>query len=200
MCADAGMEVILTHSHLVAGLPESSARIVCLDTGIASASAQASANPVCLTTPDHLAYLLYTSGSTGQPKGVMMRHRPLVNLLSWQMHNFSAAPDARTLQLTSLNFDVSFQEILVTLCSGGCLVLVGEETHKDLPRLLEYIQAHAIGRLFLPFVALQALAETASNLDLFPESLPRSDHGWRTIAGDPGDCPLLRAAARMPAA
>jgi amino acid adenylation domain-containing protein len=171
MCADAQLEVILTHSHLVAGLPETSARILCLDSQNASPSAQAEANPLCLTTPDNLAYVLYTSGSTGQPKGVMMRHRPLVNLLSWQMRNFSAAPDARTLQLTSLNFDVSFQEILVTLSSGGCLVLVSEEIRKDLPRLLEYIQANAIARLFLSFVALQALAESAGSLGLFPASL-----------------------------
>ncbi len=170
MCVDAGMEVILTHSDLMDELPQTLARIVCLDDWAANSSAQPSANPLCLTTPDHLAYVLYTSGSTGQPKGVMMRHRPLVNLLSWQMRNFSAAPDARTLQLTSLNFDVSFQEILVTLSCGGCLVLVGEHIRKDLSRLLEYIQAHAIARLFLPFVALQALAETACNLGFFPNS------------------------------
>ena len=118
-----------------------------------------------------LAYVLYTSGSTGQPKGVMMRHRPLVNLLTWQRDNFTAAPDARTLQLTSLSFDVSFQEILSTLCCGGCLVLVSEATRKDLPRLLEYIRDQEIERLFLPFVALQALAETADSLGIYPESL-----------------------------
>ncbi len=171
MCADARMQVILTHSYLVGELPENSAQIVCLDAGLSTLSNQPAGNPLCLTTPDHLAYVLYTSGSTGQPKGVMMPHHPLVNLLSWQMRSFSAAPDARTLQLTSLSFDVSFQEILVTLSSGGCLVLVSEETRKDLPRLLEYIRAHAIARLFLPFVALQALAETACHLGLFPESL-----------------------------
>ena len=88
-----------------------------------------------------------------------MVHRPLMNLIWWQLKNSrSAAGGARTLQFTSLNFDVSFQEIFATLCAGGTLVLIREESRRD-PRLLwQFIASEKIERLFLPFVALQQLA------------------------------------------
>jgi non-ribosomal peptide synthetase component F len=117
------------------------------------------------------AYVLYTSGSTGKPKGVCMGHRPLMNLLQWQAKNSIAKPDTRTLQLAPLSFDVSFQEIFATLTTGGTLILVDETLRLDLNALLQFIDKERINRLFLPFVALQYLAEAAVNLGQFPESL-----------------------------
>ena len=117
------------------------------------------------------AYVLYTSGSTGKPKGVCMGHGPLLNLLHWQANNSIAGPGSRTLQLAPLSFDVSFQEIFATLSTGGTLVLVDETLRLDLEALLHYIDSQKVSRLFLPFVALQYLAETAQSFQLFPASL-----------------------------
>lgn len=117
------------------------------------------------------AYVLYTSGSTGKPKGVCMGHSPLVNLLQWQAKHSKADNNTRTLQLAPLSFDVSFQEIFATLTTGGTLVLVDEALRLDLNALLQFIDEQAINRLFLPFVALQYLAEMAVNTQCFPANL-----------------------------
>lgn len=117
------------------------------------------------------AYVLYTSGSTGKPKGVCMGHGPLINLLRWQAQQSSAGIGSRTLQLAPLSFDVSFQEIFATLSTGGTLMLIDESLRIDLSALLSFIDEQAINRLFLPFVALQYLAEVAVSQQQFPASL-----------------------------
>ncbi len=120
---------------------------------------QPATNPDSGATPDNLAYVIYTSGSTGRPKGVAMPHRALANLLSWQLRNFALPHPARTVQFSSPSFDVSFQEIFSTWCSGGTLVLVADELRRDPAALVRFMNDHSVERLFLPFVALQQLAE-----------------------------------------
>src|SRR5215510_9492304 len=77
----------------------------------------------------------------------------------------------RTLQLASLSFDVSFQEIFPTLCAGGSLVLLREDTRRDAGELLRVITEQRVERLFVPFVALQYLAEEADRGRVVPSSL-----------------------------
>jgi amino acid adenylation domain-containing protein len=113
----------------------------------------------------NLAYVIYTSGSTGKPKAVGMTHGPLANLIHWQISRASADHPLRTLQFTSLTFDVSFQEILATWCQGGCLVLMGEDARRDFSLLWCILREKRIERLFLPFVALEQLAEAAEVSD-----------------------------------
>ncbi|MCU0490000.1 MAG: amino acid adenylation domain-containing protein [Chloroflexaceae bacterium] len=114
-------------------------------------------NPDVAVQLDNLAYVIYTSGSTGVPKGVAMPHRPLVNLLAWQAQVIPGA--ARTLQFSSPSFDVSFQELFSTWASGGTLVLPSESLRRDPEALLGFLDEQRIERLFMPFVALQQLAE-----------------------------------------
>jgi acyl-coenzyme A synthetase/AMP-(fatty) acid ligase len=77
----------------------------------------------------------------------------------WQL--MSNPGPHRTLQFTPLTFDVSFQEIFATLCSGGSLVLIGNDTRRDPAELWKVLCERKIERLFLPFIALQELAEAA---------------------------------------
>ncbi|HEX4850488.1 MAG TPA: amino acid adenylation domain-containing protein, partial [Puia sp.] len=118
-----------------------------------------------------LAYVLYTSGSTGIPKGVCMGHAAMINLISWQEKHSNAGHGSKTLQFAPLSFDVSFQEIFSTLCTGGTLVLIEDDLRLDPTRLLQFIEAETINRIFLPFVALQYLTEAADAGNLFPMSL-----------------------------
>ncbi|MFD0385478.1 hypothetical protein ACFQ2B_33845 [Streptomyces stramineus] len=66
---------------------------------------------------------------------------------------------------------MSFQEIFSTLCSGGTLHLVGDAERRDMPALLRLIDREGIERVFLPYVALQQLAETADALGIVPRAL-----------------------------
>ncbi|MGH2509836.1 MAG: non-ribosomal peptide synthetase, partial [Ktedonobacteraceae bacterium] len=153
---DAHISVLLTQQTLLAQLPEHDATVICLDT----THFQEPILPFAQRTlPDNLAYVIYTSGSTGKPKGVAMTHRSLTNLITWQALHSELGAGARTLQLTSLNFDVSFQEIFTTWSSGGTLVMATEVLRRDILSLPIFLARQRIERVFLPFVVLQQLAE-----------------------------------------
>jgi amino acid adenylation domain-containing protein len=120
---------------------------------------------------ERLGYVIYTSGSTGQPKGVALPERALRNLIHWQLSRPGFAAGKRTLQFTSLSFDVSFQEIMSTLCSGGTLVLVNDATRRNPLEFHRVVIDRKIERLYLPFVALRGLAQAACSSKQFPTTL-----------------------------
>jgi amino acid adenylation domain-containing protein len=164
MLADTNAPVLLTQERLLAGLPDHGARTVCLDDDRELIESHDDGPLEPSTTLDELAYVIYTSGSTGRPKGVAMAHRPLSNLIAWQLENLSAPAAARTLQFASLSFDVAFQEIFSTWCSGGTLVLLDEAERRDPEALLRFIAQQQVERVFMPFVALHGLCEAAAHL------------------------------------
>jgi amino acid adenylation domain-containing protein len=119
--------------------------------------------------PDSLAYIVHTSGSTGMPKGVAMSHAALMRLVQWQIADGPRA--LRTLQFTSTSFDVTFQEILSTLGSGGTLVLASQEVRRNPELLLRTLIDRSVQRLFLPYFALQQMAKAAQRIGQVPRSL-----------------------------
>jgi len=121
--------------------------------------------------PENPAYIIFTSGSTGRPKGVEMPHRALANLIEWQLERKSFKPAARVLQYSSISFDVSFQELATTFASGGTLFLISSDDQKDPRRLLDQLVEQKIERLFLPYVAMRSLMETAHAVNTYPEFL-----------------------------
>ncbi|MBV9790428.1 MAG: amino acid adenylation domain-containing protein, partial [Chloroflexi bacterium] len=175
MLANAGAPVVLTHAALRARLQPTDAgsttQIVCLDQVQDLLDQQPQHNLGATASPENLTYVIYTSGSTGQPKGVAMPHRALVNLMTWQLNNTAIDRPVRTLQFAPISFDASFQELFTGWGCGDALVMIPDEQRRDTPVLLEALREHRIGRLFLPFVALQQIAETAITLDLIPDSL-----------------------------
>ncbi len=145
--------------------------VILLDALSGKIGQRASTNLPPVNSETDLAYVIYTSGSTGRPKGVAMGHKPLTNLIAWHLRDNALSRAAKTLQFAPLSFDVSFQEMFSTWCSGGTLALVSSETRRDAFALLRLVQDAGIERMFLPFVALQQIAEAAQGSETVPTSL-----------------------------
>lgn len=107
----------------------------------------------------HLVYVIYTSGSTGSPKGTSMAHQSMVNLIEWHRKKLPVAIGARVLQFAALSFDVAFQEVFSTVCTGGTLVMLKEWMRKDAFALKSFLRSRGVERLFIPPLMLQSLAE-----------------------------------------
>lgn len=161
MLQDADVSILLTQQKLLKRLQNHQAEFICLDTDWESISRSDRDSLITNVKATNLAYVIYTSGSTGQPKGVAMNQLALCNLILWQLQNNTISGGARTLQFAPISFDVSFQEIFTTWFSGGTLLLIREELRLDALALLDFLQEKAVERLFVPFVALQQLAEVA---------------------------------------
>ncbi|MDP3980440.1 MAG: amino acid adenylation domain-containing protein, partial [Chlamydiota bacterium] len=170
MLQDAQVSILLTQQHLFQAISTPTTPVICLDTDWNTIAKQSTQEPIQCVTLDNLAYVIYTSGSTGKPKGVAMEHRPLHNLITWQKQSQISSP-LKTLQFSPLSFDVSFQEIFTTLCSGSTLVLITDNDRLDPFHLLQFMEREKIERLFLPFVALANLAEVAVAENQFPSTL-----------------------------
>ncbi|MBS93714.1 MAG: non-ribosomal peptide synthetase [Chromatiales bacterium] len=155
MLADSSPQVVICQSG--AELPAGNGETLVIDTFDFEGDA---ANPETDVVPADPLYCIYTSGSTGIPKGVQLSHGGLANLLRWQQQHARLAIPAKTLQFASFSFDVSFQELFATWAQGGTLVMVDEELRQDLPALAGFITEQQIERLYLPFAALQPIAET----------------------------------------
>ncbi|WP_247510020.1 non-ribosomal peptide synthetase [Bradyrhizobium sp. 157] len=132
--------------------------VVDLDACAPAIAALATSNPRDLVTgltSRHLAYIIYTSGSTGRPKGVMVEHRGLVNLALAQRALFDVSPRSRVVQFASFSFDASTWEIVMALCSGAELFLVGPRQHQDTSELLDFLSNNAVTHATLPPAMLQ---------------------------------------------
>jgi amino acid adenylation domain-containing protein len=133
MLEDGGAETVLSDARSRASLPEMehcAMLVVDATGGAATRPAQPQrADPPARTTdvaiaPEDLSHLIFTSGSTGRPKAVMVEHGSVAQLTRWAEERFTDAQRDGMLASTSLSFDLSVFEILVTLALGGRIVLV----------------------------------------------------------------------------
>jgi amino acid adenylation domain-containing protein len=91
-----------------------------------------------------LAYTIYTSGSTGVPKGVMVEHHSVINLVNWVNTEFSVGPEDRLLFITSIGFDLSVYDVFGMLSAGGALVIARKEDVLDVAAMKELMQRHQV--------------------------------------------------------
>jgi amino acid adenylation domain-containing protein len=101
-------------------------------------------NPMQGTVPQDYAYVIHTSGSSGMPKGVLVKHQPVVNVLEWVNRSFSVGKDDKLLFVASYAFDLSVYDIFGILSSGGSLYIVPNSEIAEPARLLETIYKEGI--------------------------------------------------------
>ena len=146
MLQDSQAPVLITQLSLLPKLPSHQAAVICLDEEERAdvgptdrrAADNAATRDVPAPTPDHLAYVLYTSGSTGNPKGVMVTHRNVVNFFAGMDQVLGPEPGV-WLAVTSISFDISVLELFWTLTRGFKVVLLSDTA--KLPGLAEAKQA-----------------------------------------------------------
>jgi amino acid adenylation domain-containing protein len=151
MLADAGLRFVISHRAVEAMLPaltsDSSIKVLSLDAEWTTVAAQPMMAPVVHTAPDNLAYVLYTSGSTGQPKGVMIAQRGLCNHMLWMQQSFPLQATDAVLQKTPFSFDASVWEFWAPLLAGARLVMAQPGGQQDAQYLLEVMAREGVTRL-----------------------------------------------------
>lgn len=187
-----GCRVVLTQARLAGNLPGASIRIVDVDRVEARAEGDPGAAPA---GADDLAYVLYTSGSTGEPKGVAIRQAGVLNAIVETNEHFAVTARDRVLGLTELHHDMSVYDIFGVLGAGGTLVLPDPALRRDpghwltlirehqitvwnsVPAMLEMLATHLDGDLAEPPPSSLRVIFTGG--DWIPLSLPERTRGWR---------------------
>ncbi|MEM7351562.1 MAG: amino acid adenylation domain-containing protein [Acidobacteriota bacterium] len=165
MLADAGCRIVLTQERFRSALEQGPARPLCLDTSWAGDATGSMASPPASVEGSQTAYVLYTSGSTGWPKGVMVPHVGIVNRLHWMQGIYPLGPGDRVLQKTPSSFDVSMWELFGPLIAGACLVLARPGGHRDSGYLARTITEHRVSALhFVPSMLRVFLEEPALSI------------------------------------
>jgi amino acid adenylation domain-containing protein len=147
MLRDTQASLLLSNTECDQGLPPCSATRVLIDTEDSQISGNSGANLDIPISPRNLVYVMYTSGSTGQPKGVMIEHRSVIRLVKDNDYA-SFGRDHRFLLLAPISFDASTFEIWGALLNGATLV-VADSGMTSLQGLGEIIRRHRVDTVWL---------------------------------------------------
>ncbi|TDD79758.1 non-ribosomal peptide synthetase [Actinomadura rubrisoli] len=164
MVADSGACLVIGDAAAAERLPELPAPVLRVDDPGVVAAMDA-AGPARVTNADRLsplsvsntAYVIYTSGSTGLPKGVVVAHWGLANLLAAQVERLEVTSGSRVLQFASPSFDASVWELATALLTGATLVLADRDALAPGAPLVETIAAFGVTHALLPPAVLATL-------------------------------------------
>ncbi len=150
MLEDSQAPLLITQPGLMPGLGNGQAEVLHLHSDWKILEGFCSENTASAVSPENLAYIIYTSGSTGKPRGVLLSHRGLVNHHFAAVRLYDLGPSDRTLQFSSISFDIAVEEIFPTWIAGGCVVLRTEEMPLSGEDFLRWIGQHGVTVLDLP--------------------------------------------------
>lgn len=158
MLEDAGVRLLLT-SHGQPEVATDETEIVYLDSGAEVLAGESRENPELVTSAENLAYVMYTSGSTGQPKGVGVTHRA-INRLVRNTNYVQFHSSDRIAQGANASFDAATFEIWGALLNGACLVVLAKETVLSPLELKRAIAKQQISAMFLTTALFNQMAQS----------------------------------------
>jgi amino acid adenylation domain-containing protein/non-ribosomal peptide synthase protein (TIGR01720 family) len=123
MIADSHLSVLLTAEKFIGSLAGFHVPCISLDSQWSTFSGESRANLPRVAGLDHLIAILYTSGSTGMPKGVMIEAGAFLNLCQWYSSFYPFTPESRSLLMMVFSFDAAFKNIMCPLIAGSQLIL-----------------------------------------------------------------------------
>ncbi len=150
MMADSGLNIILTGDETGEIDGVEGKMVINIDKEWKNIGKEDDSNPDVNISPGNLAYIIYTSGSTGQPKGVMLTHRGLANLVCWHRDEYRVKPDDRVTHMGNLSFDLSIWEVCPCLAAGACIFIPPGEVRLSPTRLVEWLESRDIALCTLP--------------------------------------------------
>lgn len=124
-------EVLLTNHALSERFLGAPAPVACLTDHWDGAGVPDASEFVASAQPNNPAYILYTSGSTGQPKGVVVTREGLMNYATWACDAYQYVQGMRTPLHTSLSFDLAITSLWPPLLTGGCIIIISEDAGID---------------------------------------------------------------------
>ena len=173
---DSRAHLLLTQKELSRELSGRECEMIFLESGWREVANQPETALELLAQPDDLAYIIYTSGSSGQPKGVAVAHRGVCNVIRTSVRRFEISKTSRIAQLAALSFDASVLEIWMALLSGATLVLVPRQTLRSGEALGELMRAEKISHIAITPSLLETIApdacESLQTIILGGESTP----------------------------
>ena len=160
MLEDSSSLLILTQTPLVGSLPECTADCVLLDADASRLSDLRTDNLDSMNGPDDLAYLMYTSGSTGMPKGTAITHRAIVSLVC-NTDYVGLDGTSRIAQVSNISFDASTFEWWGALLNGGTTVIASADRVASHQILAEVSKANDVDTLFVTTPLFNEIAREA---------------------------------------
>lgn len=154
---------VVTQQAFAENLAGYTGHIVSVDLDRDAISEQSSLNPVCHTDQDNLAYIMFTSGSSGQPKGIAVPHSSLLHYVRASADVYGLKPADRILQFASICFDTSVEEIFPCLALGATLVVRDQAMLNTLTTFWRRCAEWGITVLSLPTAFWHELARGLSN-------------------------------------
>ncbi len=171
--AQSGSRIVITEAKWLEKFAEFSGETICLDREQDRPAPRKTRNPERRAEPADLAYVMYTSGSTGIPKGVGVRHESLVNYAHFVVRDLLGIDPIVDHPLTfatvsTISADLGNTSIFPSLLSGGCLHVVGYETAIEGNRFAEYVSENPIDVLKIVPSHLAALLSSGGGRDMLP--------------------------------